>query len=294
MVRRSLSAGATRLLERGAGAIALLRDPEGREALRRWRPRSVAAWRLVTGVRDRGLRPATVVDVGANAGQFARAAVEVFPGCVVHAFEPLPAAAAALRENLADHPEVHVHEAAAARAGGRIAFHPHEYTLASSALARDPDRGDDAWTGERPPIEVDAVRLDDAVPVDSLASPVLLKLDVQGYEAEALAGAPELLGRCEAVVVELALEPSYLGQPPAGQLVAGLAEQGWWLHALLDLRRDHRGRVAEVDGLFCRSAGGGPTTGDPTADGGPSDDPATGTPTPGGPTTGAPGPDGGS
>lgn len=264
MARRSLSAGATRLLERGAGAVALLRDREGREALRRWRPRSVAAWRLVSGVRDRGLRPATVVDVGANAGQFARAAVEVFPGCEVHAFEPLPAAAAALRENLADHPEVHVHEVAAARVGGRIAFHPHEYTLASSALARDPERGEDAWTGERPPIEVDAARLDDAVPLDGLAPPVLLKLDVQGYEAEALAGAPDLLDRCEALLVELALEPSYLGQPAAGQLVAALAEQGWWLEALLDLRRDEQGRVAEVDGLFRRATSGGAETGGST------------------------------
>ncbi|OWY62810.1 hypothetical protein B7486_56430, partial [cyanobacterium TDX16] len=77
-------------LERAGAVATMVGSADGRRALR-WRPRSVAAWRLVQGVLACGVHPGTVLDVGANAGQFARASVELL-GCAVHSFEPLPVA----------------------------------------------------------------------------------------------------------------------------------------------------------------------------------------------------------
>jgi FkbM family methyltransferase len=240
-------------VERAAAAAELLRSPLGRHALRSWRPRSIAAWRLTTGVLQRGLSPATVIDVGANAGQFARAAAEVFPGCRVISFEPLPEAADAFEQNLADCADVELRRTAVGASAGSVAFHPHEYSLASSVLARDPEASDEAWTGERAPIDVPVVRLDDAVDLTAVEAPLLLKLDVQGYEAEVLSGAQQVLQRCDAVLVELALVRAYTGQPLAAELIALLAGQGWRLDAVLDVRSDRTGQIAELDALFTPS-----------------------------------------
>jgi len=51
-------------------------------------------------------------------------------------------------------------------------------------------------------IEVDVVRFDDLQDACSLARPVLIKLDIQGYEPEFLAGATNLLAVCDAMLLE--------------------------------------------------------------------------------------------
>jgi FkbM family methyltransferase len=236
-------------LERAGAVAGLVASASGRQALRRWRPRSIAAWRLIQGVAQRGAVPATVLDVGANAGQFARAAVEVF-GCPVVSFEPLPAAADAFEENLADRPEVVLHRVAVGAEAGTIAFYPHRYSLASSALPRDPTAEDEAWTGESEPIEVPVARLDDLVVAEELRGPILVKLDVQGYEAEVVAGARATLRSADALVVELALVAAYRHQPLADELIALLAGEGWRLDGVLDVRRGPAGAIVEMDALF--------------------------------------------
>jgi hypothetical protein len=48
--------------------------------------------------------------------------------------------------------------------------------------------------------------------------PILLELDLQGYEPEAFRGAPEILTRCEYVPVETVFEAAYEGEPPFEEL----------------------------------------------------------------------------
>ena len=47
-----------------------------------------------------GLNVATIVDIGANKGQFALLATDVFPGATIYCFEPLEEPAARLRKML--------------------------------------------------------------------------------------------------------------------------------------------------------------------------------------------------
>lgn len=241
---RGLAPGAA--VERAAAVAGMLATPVGRRALR-WTPRSVAALRLVRALLAHGVRPATVIDVGANSGQFARAAVELFD-CPVHSFEPLPEAADAFMENLADRREVHLHRTALGAREGSTAFFPHEYSLASSVLPQAVE-APATWTDEQEPIDVPITRLDDALAPGALLTPILLKLDVQGFELEVLAGAPRTLARSDALVVELAFEAAYRDQPLAADVLEVLADAGWRLNALLDVHRE-RGRIVEADALL--------------------------------------------
>src|SRR4051812_13666923 len=80
------------------------------------------AWRrgLLRGVgatiEHQGLEgwiyPKTVVDIGANKGQFSLFALEAFPGCRIFAFEPLPGPAARFRAVLGGYPHVVLFEQA--------------------------------------------------------------------------------------------------------------------------------------------------------------------------------------
>jgi FkbM family methyltransferase len=142
---------------------------------------------LVTRTVRQLLRPGDVAaDVGANHGWYSL----VMAQCVgregqVHAVEPLPALAAALRRNLALNPSlaVQVHEVAVGAEDGSLDLHvfpdlPHGHTSAAT-LGRE--RFETVTVPRRP--------FDALVPT----APALVKVDVEGYEPEVLTGATRLL-----------------------------------------------------------------------------------------------------
>jgi FkbM family methyltransferase len=237
----------TRLAEMAA-------TPGGIAALRTWRPLSIAAFRLVHGLAAEGLSFATVIDVGANVGKFSRAALGMWPAATVIAFEALPAAAEEFQAANQLAGRVELHKVALGAHDGTIAFYPHEYSLSSSPLPvpaaiqrRYP------WARETPPIEVPVRRLDAVLAGRVLAGPVLMKLDVQGYELEVLAGAPETLASVTAIVIEQAFDAVYQDQPLFGASHRALEQAGWRLVRPLDWRREGE-RVAEMDCLYVRAA----------------------------------------
>ena len=251
---RKVSAATLHALDRAAALAQVAAAPGGLRAMRRVRPFSIAAFRLVEGLAAEGISFTTVIDVGANVGQFSGAALAHWPDAVVIAFEPLPDAADRLRRALAGFPSAEVHANAVGEEDGVVTFHPHTYTLSSSALPMlDDARERYTWAEERPPIEVALRRLDSVLGDRRLNRPTLLKLDVQGYELKALAGAGAVLGQLDAIVLEQSFERFYEGQPLFSETNRFLDSNGWHLARPLDWRRED-GRVVEVDCLYLREA----------------------------------------
>jgi FkbM family methyltransferase len=50
---------------------------------------------MVSALKQQGIHPQTIIDVGANVGQFTIAAAKLFPKLQIHSFEPLPACTSA-------------------------------------------------------------------------------------------------------------------------------------------------------------------------------------------------------
>ena len=230
--------------------VALTKGAHG--AARGGRPFPLSAFRLVDPVQRRFGVPATVLDVGANKGQFSRAAATAFPGARIIAFEPLEAVATVWRQHPADVAGAEIHVCALGAEDGTVTFHPHEYTLSSSVLPLAAGAGAEGGggAGELPAVEVPVRRLDDVVTLDDLRAPLLAKLDVQGYELEVLRGAEATLRHVDALVVELAFERHYEGQPLFTEVLDHLGAQGFALDVPIDVRRDESGTVVEMDGLF--------------------------------------------
>ena len=240
-------------LDQAAKLADVALTPGALGAARAGKPFSLSAFRLVTQVRERVGAVRVVLDAGANKGQFSRAAATAFPGARVIAFEPLDAVAAEWRANLADVARAEVHACALGAEDGTVTFHPHEYSLSSSVLplVADAKAEGGGAAGELAPVEVPVRRLDDVVTAEDLAEgPVLLKLDVQGYELEVLRGATATLAHVDALVVELAFERQYEGQPTFTEVLEVVGGLGFALDVPLDVRRDEAGTIVEMDGLF--------------------------------------------
>jgi FkbM family methyltransferase len=98
--------------------------------------------------------------------------------------------------------------------------------------------------------EVTVARLDD---IDVGGGPLLLKLDVQGYEDRVLDGAADTLRRAVLLECELSLGELYRGQAEPAKLLSRLDGSGFRMVDLDPFFYDPRdGRILSVDALFVR------------------------------------------
>ena len=148
--------------------------------------------------------PGSWIDLGANIGTTAIPAA--LAGARCHAVEPEPANVALLRRNIARNgvaDRVSVHEAAAWHEAAELAFEIAPANLGDHRVrTAAPDGGGAYGEAERTTIAVPARPVDTLIEAGSLAGPVLVKVDVQGAETQALAGGPALFGRADIALLE--------------------------------------------------------------------------------------------
>lgn len=189
----------------------------------------------------------TVYDVGAHDGKFAIACLQEWPECVVHSFEPLRGIATALPERW------RWHRVALGSTPGTVTMNRNAFRPASSILTMtDLHRQAFPYTAESEPVDVEIETLDGFLYARS-GSPVLLKIDVQGYELEVLRGAGAALHIADAVLVETNHQELYLGASTPLQLASHLAGYGFEWVATLDVLRDpESGELLQTDELWRR------------------------------------------
>jgi FkbM family methyltransferase len=203
----------------------------------------------------------TVLDVGANKGQFATELFKAgFKGRVI-SFEPLPEAhaelmkaAAAYGDNWVVGPRI-----ALSNKAGTARFFVTEANTSSSLL--EPL---DSFVEATPivrvdeHIEVETERLDSLSDQFDLGNTrTLLKLDVQGSETKVLEGAPETLKQLHGVLIELSFASLYDGQSSALGVQQSMADLGF---DIWDIWRGYHNpqtfRLNQVDALFFRAEDG--------------------------------------
>jgi FkbM family methyltransferase len=214
---------------------------------------SAAAFRIVQSLDTDGVAFATVIDVGANMGQFARAAIGRWPEATVISFEALPEEVQLLEAALATFPQVEVHAVAVGATDGTTMFYPHRHRQSSSALRVTPSVSGERWAHELPATVVPQQSLDTVFAGRSIERPALLKIDVQGYEMEVVSGGGGVLRQVDAIVIEVAFEARYEGQPTFSAVVEAMHRVGWSFIRPLDFSYDDGGQIAEVDCLFLPS-----------------------------------------
>jgi FkbM family methyltransferase len=200
-----------------------------------------------------GLDCRTVVDIGANRGQFALVARQCQRQARVISFEPLPAAAAKFRAVFAGDDRVALHEVAIGPVPGNATLHVSRRDDSSSLLpitatqvALFPGTAEAATTMVR------VAPLREFVSAEDIQPPAFLKLDVQGYELEALRGCEDLLDRFAYVYAECSFVELYAGQALEDEVIAWLRERGFRLRGVHNTEYDLGGRAIQADFLFAR------------------------------------------
>jgi FkbM family methyltransferase len=195
---------------------------------------------------------ATIIDVGANEGQFAGWARSAFPSAALYCFEPLPDCFGRLCRRFAVDPKFHPFDCALGAAAGEAEIFQNVYSPASSMrVMRDTHRQAFPYAASSTPVRVAVRTLDEVLRDVALAPLTLLKIDVQGAELDVLAGGARTLTRTRLVLIETSLEQLYEDEPLFDAVYRVMRDRGFVLRAAVDmLRRPADGRPLQIDVLF--------------------------------------------
>ena len=199
----------------------------------------------------------TIIDVGANNGQFARAITETFPHAQILCFEPLPSTYDELklwadRQN----GRVTVFNLAIGERDGMVDMFYHEDHSPSSSVLASTEITERIYplTKRQEQIPVTLTSLDKALDGAgiSIKDDILVKLDVQGYEDRVIRGGQATLRKARACIVEVSLDHLYAGQADFKNIVSQLYDLGFAYKGNLDQIYDDDGHIIFLDAVFAR------------------------------------------
>jgi len=199
----------------------------------------------------------TVFDVGANIGEFSMYVREVLPTVDIFAFEPQPTCAQHIRSRFSNDTHVHVLEYAVGDKEETKEFLLNTYTPSASLLPLTKTHLESfPHAQETKPIAVSVKTLDSIYMQyeDIIQKPLFLKLDIQGYELPALAGAEKVLEHSQIVLAEACFEELYQGQGLFDDIFHILKQKGFYYHGSISTKFDSKTRLPLFeDALFIKN-----------------------------------------
>jgi FkbM family methyltransferase len=200
-------------------------------------------------LRAVGFRPACVLDVGANKAEWSRLARKFFPDAKFILIEPQIELEPYLKAFCDEAPGSKRTMAGAGREPGEMELIVWSDSTRSSLLFQ-PEK--------ESPRELRRIPI---VTIDSLLEnvkdlPQLAKLDIQGFELEALAGATKLFGHTECFIVEVNMYKRSPTVPQFSDVVSFFDDRGYKVYDIPgDLRRPLDNALWAVDLAFVRKGG---------------------------------------
>jgi FkbM family methyltransferase len=198
----------------------------------------------------------TIIDVGANTGQYATEMYGLgFEGTIV-SFEPLSKAYSILNHKIKSKKNWTAVNVALGSANHEATINVASNLASSSILSMKEAHKDAApdvsFSGSE---KITVVTLDSVWDkyFNNTNTNYYLKIDTQGYEKDVLMGAEKSLSKITGIQLEMSLTELYEGEWLFDQMVEYLAEKGFKLHSVEpQFYNTKTGQLLQLDGIFYR------------------------------------------
>jgi FkbM family methyltransferase len=195
----------------------------------------------------------TVIDVGANIGQFSYRILSYYNKANVYCFEPLPEAYGELVRNFKKNQNVKPFNVCLGSEDGMIDFFVNDFSQASSALKiSENQKSNFPFTKNSKKIIVPVKRLDNLIADINMESPVLLKLDTQGFEKNVLVGCEKILSKVDYLLFETSFIRMYENEPLFDEMHDFVKSLGFEFKTPLNCLRNKNSEIMQMDVLYIR------------------------------------------
>ncbi|MEZ4857337.1 MAG: FkbM family methyltransferase [Flavobacteriaceae bacterium] len=197
----------------------------------------------------------TILDVGANRGQYGKLSRTIgFKGTIL-SFEPLSLAYSKLEKEAKKDQNWHIFNFALGDTKETVSINISDNLYSSSIL----DITETHVSGAPQSVykdseEIQVDTLDAVFPtLKDKKGNIFLKIDVQGYEKNVLEGAKETLKQIKGIQIEMSLQELYKGEMLYYDMITYLGNLGFTLYSLENgFYNKETGQLLQVDGIFFR------------------------------------------
>ena len=197
-------------------------------------------------------RFATILDIGANRGQFASSASYLIPDAQIYCFEPIPSCFRQLEVRFAGLPNVKCFNYGLGTDSSELSFFENDFSPSSSFLATT-SKQTDAFphTQVVKSVRVSVKQLDDVASDLNIVTPLFVKIDVQGYELPVLLGGQKTIQQADVIQIETSFVELYEGQALFPEVYDLLTEWGFHYAGAMDQFADSStGEILQADSIF--------------------------------------------
>jgi len=207
---------------------------------------------LLYDLKSRGLNCNYILDVGAHSAGWASLAKKIFTESVIYLIEPLAEMEDKLKNFCADFPssKYFLNGAGSKEEISNITL---SETLEGSNFLQKENAYLKSSNVQR---EVRIITIDSLIQKGDINIPDLVKLDVQGFELEALKGAELLFGKTEVFILEASFFEFVEGTPLFSEVIGFMADKGYEVYDFSGfLRRPYDRALGQIDICFVKREG---------------------------------------
>jgi FkbM family methyltransferase len=195
-------------------------------------------------MKRRGFAPRHVIDVGANKGNWTRAAINFFPEAYYSLVEPQDPLKRHVQDLIDGGYKIRWINAGAGDKSGSLPFSVSSRDDSSSFVL-----GSDQSSGPQLPL-VRVMTLNEIAAENGAPRPDMVKIDAEGFDLKVLAGGSELLGKTDVFLLEAMIcQPSY--ENTLARVMERMSAAGYRLVDITDLERSPKDGVLWLCEIGC-------------------------------------------
>jgi len=201
---------------------------------------------------ERNIENIIVFDCGTNRGQILDKIIQCFSKAKYYCFEPILELVFFLKDKYKGNNNIIVENfAVGASDSEEVKFNVNKYDETSSILKPSEFMKERKIMHAEKEIEVMMRRIDKYCEERNIAKIDLIKMDLQGYELEALKGCGDFLSKIEVIYAEVNFIKIYENQPVFSEIDVFLSSKGFRLYNIYNMGRNSKsGQLGAGDAMW--------------------------------------------